>query len=422
MSLEFDIDKLREEVNPVYSTAQSCLQIVAAMGDEDSDKLRQTLGFSPFGADKAERSPQIPPQIYEALMATMPVFNSLPESRFFASNNLIKDLGARQVMDLPCGYTARGVKFADSGIKYFGMDLPAVIDAMDPAVKQVIGDNANINYSAVDATNYASLRKALDGAEGELHITTEGLLMYFTQAELETVFANIRKILLEFGGRWVTLDNELAKAEKLGLRTATSGLPAEIAEKLGSIAAGAVAKTTLSNNVFFDPDVEKAKKFVSDMGFDLELVPMSRYVPEDLGAFRGIPKELKESLIRALDEVNYWVMTPKQGISENFSSEEGNFKAEVELKDGTLDVKLEGRLDTITSPELLALYKEAEAKGEIASVSVDMKDLEYISSAGLRVLMIMRKKVAGNEDFTLLNMSDLVREIIETTGFDTIFC
>ena len=39
-SNEINIDKLREEVNPVYSTAHSCLQLVAASGDEDSENLR----------------------------------------------------------------------------------------------------------------------------------------------------------------------------------------------------------------------------------------------------------------------------------------------------------------------------------------------------------------------------------------------
>ena len=51
-----------------------------------------------------------------------------------------------------------------------------------------------------------------------------------------------------------------------------------------------------------------------------------------------------------------------------------------------------------------------------------MKNLEYISSAGLRVLMIMRKALADGKNFSLINMNDNVTNIIETTGFDTIFC
>ena len=422
MAEEFNIDKLREEVNPVYGTAQSCLQIVAMTGDEDSEKLRQKLGFSRFGEDTKDRGSNIPPEIREALMKAVPVLISLPESRFFTSNNYIIQSGAGQVVDLPCGYTSRGIKLAKSGIKYFGMDLPAVIDAMEPAVKETIGDNENICYRAVDATNYASLRKALEGAKGELHITTEGLLMYFTQAELETVFGNIRKLLLEFGGRWVTLDNELAKAEKLGLTTVTQGLPPAVAQSIGSIAAGSVAKTTLANNVFFDPDVDKAKKFVSDMGFDLELVPMSRYAPESIASLKDLPDEVRTKITEAIFGINYWVMTAKEGSGESFTCDEDNFKADVQLNDNILNIALEGRLDTITSPGLLALYKEADAKGSITGICVDMKDLEYISSAGLRVLLIMRKALKSEKDFSLINMNDSVRQIIETTGFDTIFC
>ena len=126
------------------------------------------------------------------------------------------------------------------------------------SVREVIGDSDNIRYHEVDATNYSSLRKALEGAKGELHITTEGLLMYFTQPEIETVFGNIRKLLLEFGGRWVTVDNELTKASGKAIAAVTSDMPEEIAAEIGHIAAGAVSKTTLANNVFFDADIEKA--------------------------------------------------------------------------------------------------------------------------------------------------------------------
>ena len=52
---------------------------------------------------------------------------------------------------------------------------------------------------------------------------------------------------------------------------------------------------------------------------------------------------------------------------------------------------------------------------------VDFENLEYISSAGLRVLLIMRKALTDKGSFDLINMNDTVKEIIETTGFDTIF-
>lgn len=421
MSEKLSLEQLREEVNPVFNTAQSCLQIVAALGDEDSENMRKALGLSEFGKDTGERARQIPPEVLEAIMALIPVFNALPESRFFSSNELIRELGAKQVVDLPCGYTARGVKLAKSGVRYFGMDLPAVIDAMEPAAGKLIGENGSIRYTGVDATNYASLRKALEGADGELLITTEGMLMYLTQAELETVFSNVRKLLLEFGGKWITMDNQLGSVESrlidvMVQRDDKSGM-----KSFGSISAGLTAKTTLSNNIFYDEDPEKVKAFVSDMGFDLELIPIRKYLPEKLMSFRDLPDPVKEEAMDVVREVNFWVMTARPESGESFTCGEDNFNADVKLTDGAMDVKLTGRLDTITAPALLELFKEAQDKGSISRITIDMKELEYVSSAGLRVFLIMKKAIGTDAPFELLNMNETVQEIIETTGFDTIF-
>ena len=422
MPKEYDIEKLREEVNPVYGTAQSCLQIVAAIGDEDSENLRKVLGFTEFGADSGDRAANIPPEILKALRMAMPVFSSLPEARFFSSNRYFIESGVKTVVDLPCGYTSRGIKLAKSGIRYFGLDLPAVIDKMQPAIQQVAGENENIVYREVDATNYRSLRNALEGAEGELFITTEGLLMYFTQSELETVFGNIRRLLLAYGGKWVTLDNELSLVQSRSIGAVTKDLPQELAGKIGQIAAGVVSKTTLENNVFFDKDKEKARQFVSDMGFDLELVPMKDYMPETIRSYEKLPEDIRKDALDALQAVNFWVMTARKGTEEDFSQVEKDFSANVKLQDDSLNIVLKGRLDTISSPGLLALYREAEGKGTVKNICVDMSELDYISSAGLRVLLIMRKALKDDTCFSLINMTGEVRDILETTGFDTIFC
>ncbi|MBQ4482073.1 MAG: STAS domain-containing protein [Lachnospiraceae bacterium] len=99
-----------------------------------------------------------------------------------------------------------------------------------------------------------------------------------------------------------------------------------------------------------------------------------------------------------------------------------DFKADVELAGKTLNVALAGRLDTITAPGLLELYRKAGSKGGYDDIRIDMKELEYVSSAGLRVLLIMRKALTDSNSFNLVNMNHSVKEIIETTGFDSIFC
>ena len=84
-----------------------------------------------------------------------------------------------------------------------------------------------------------------------------------------------------------------------------------------------------------------------------------------------------------------------------------------------LTLAVEGRIDTITSQEL---DKEiTEELGNFDSLIIDFTDLEYISSAGLRVLIATQKKLkADNIPFIIRNVNDTVGEIFRMSGFDKI--
>ena len=84
----------------------------------------------------------------------------------------------------------------------------------------------------------------------------------------------------------------------------------------------------------------------------------------------------------------------------------------------TLTVKLEGRLDTTTSPKL-----EEELRGSVDGLTClvfDFEWLEYISSAGLRVLLAMQKIMNRQGEMRLINVSETVMEVFEITGFSDI--
>ena len=78
-----------------------------------------------------------------------------------------------------------------------------------------------------------------------------------------------------------------------------------------------------------------------------------------------------------------------------------------------LNICIDGRLDTITAPEFEEFLK-LNLSG-VTSVVIDCEKLGYISSAGLRVLISLNKKICGN--LTLLNPQELVMEVLEITGF-----
>ncbi len=89
-----------------------------------------------------------------------------------------------------------------------------------------------------------------------------------------------------------------------------------------------------------------------------------------------------------------------------------------ELKDEgrTLIVRLSGDLDSMNAPEL-----EQRLKKELPNLTVldfDLKDLEYVSSAGLRVFLSMQKKMRGKGTMTIRNTGEEVMEIFRVTGFE----
>lgn len=84
-------------------------------------------------------------------------------------------------------------------------------------------------------------------------------------------------------------------------------------------------------------------------------------------------------------------------------------------ENGKLTIKLEGRLDTTTAPMLEECIKESI--DNINALEIDFTGLEYISSAGLRVLLTSQKTMNKKGEMTVLHPSDTIMEIFEVTGF-----
>ena len=91
---------------------------------------------------------------------------------------------------------------------------------------------------------------------------------------------------------------------------------------------------------------------------------------------------------------------------------------EKKLENGILTYVLGGRLDTNTAPEL-----EAELKLEgVKEVVFDFVGLEYISSAGLRVLLSAQKAMmACGGKMSIANANEMVRGVFQITGLDSVF-
>ncbi len=80
-----------------------------------------------------------------------------------------------------------------------------------------------------------------------------------------------------------------------------------------------------------------------------------------------------------------------------------------------MTVWLEGSLDTNTAPNFEDAMKDMP--DGITELIIDMEKLEYISSAGLRVLLTLYKQMTVKGDMKLVHVNDIVKEILNVTGF-----
>lgn len=82
-----------------------------------------------------------------------------------------------------------------------------------------------------------------------------------------------------------------------------------------------------------------------------------------------------------------------------------------------LTISLEGRLDTSTAPQLDAELKNLDG---VAELVLDMKKLVYLSSAGLRSILSLQKRMSRQGSMVVRNVCDVIMEVFEMTGFTDI--
>ena len=392
-------------VNPVFATAKGCLGLLSHTGIKEAAQLAEEIDLT------VKRSTKTPPEIVRVYMVSN-------EARYHIGNILAEESGCDVVVDLPCGYVPRGLAIADLKKTFYGFDLPAVIEEVEPAIRKIATKEQMkyLNYKAVDATNYDSMESALSGVKGKICILTDGMLGYFNVAELDSVCKNISRLLAEHGGCWITADKFSMECGAVTYNALT-GADGEMIKNMMSKGGAKVADIAENHTVIQAGTPEEGKKYFSGYGFDIREITYADKVP-DLLCLKDSPEDMSK-LREAYKNIGIWIMTVnKEKISDEKKGKE--FKAEIRVEGSRLICELEGRLDTITAPDLLTGFND-NMTDDIKEITVDMAETEYISSAGLRVLLSMRKKLSGVDNFHIINYSDSIKEILGVTGFDQLF-
>ena len=93
-------------------------------------------------------------------------------------------------------------------------------------------------------------------------------------------------------------------------------------------------------------------------------------------------------------------------------------KIEKDLTNSSALIKIDGRIDSVTSSELKTALDELPA--DLTDLTLDFRNVPYISSAGLRVLLTNHKKMMATGTMKVINVSEDVMDVFEITGFKNV--
>ena len=394
-----DNKELQKTVNPVYLTAKGTLNLLNQAKDPDAVRLVPHIGLE---ASFQEQGKNVPASIVNAYIIAQ-------TARYAISNTAALRSSAPNVVDLPSGYSPRGFRVSSAGKRYFGFDLPVVIDDMAPAAEKVMTaeQRSLSSYHAVDATNYASMKAALGNVRGELCIVTEGLLGYFNEPELVSLCQAIHRLLSEYGGTWMTADLSILRIYALTLSTLLKGDELAFLNRVQG-KGNEMADVKMNQNSLFLHGEKGARKFLEGQGFTVVTEPVTLYLPD----VPGVTDELRN----AYRQMSMLTMRVAHPDTEKKAAPEFPFAVDSSVTEGKLVMKVQGRVDTLTATELLEAFQEVSSQSD--SIELDVDKMPYISSAGLRVLLIMLKSVEDASRFKIFHVQPDVEKILKMTGFD----
>lgn len=407
-----------ELVNPTFTTGQATLEMLAASGNPDAIIYKEMLGVS-GATDKVGGNANDGNKFFslEEGKALMMGITLSVEARYAAVSRLLKASGCKSMLDIASGYTPRALMCQKEGIDYVGMDLPAVVNKMLPLSKKVLSEGNHPAYVTGDVTNATSLKQAADMLQGEIFISCEGLLTYLNTSELDQAIHGIRQVLLEHGGAWYSSDMDVQYDQ-------FSAVAINNPDALQRFAA-VMRSVKKESDVYFFPvnfkSLEEKIAFFEERGLHVELCPF--YTDDtQLNILYGFDADGQARMKALMKSFHVWKITATNDINENKKvniQTSNNLDISYQRSCNILKVSLNGRLDTLSAPELMKLLDELCAAESFDKLIFDLEKLEYLSSTGLRVFLMMAKQF-GSNNLLVDNANSLIREIFDTTGFSEV--
>lgn len=409
-----EVKNYKKEANPTYFTAKGTLYKLAHANNEDAMQFLKLIDMSDLEKGFKESG-----NLFEGASKLVAERMGIGigcaiELRYNVVSKVLDDSKLNNFFDIACGYTPRSLYCKKKGVDYIGVDVPIVVDEMNEKVGELVKNGKHTPYISADATNPSTIIKASEYLNGEVFISCEGLIMYLSLDELQELISGVKGILAKHGGAWYTSD--------LGVDYKRVPLPfindKMIEEKMYNKAS--TLKDTndikyFSNN--FKTEEEKIKFFEKN-GLLVEKLAI-KDMNLNITQLEKESNEVKKNVKALFDTFFCWKLTLKDDEKNKICVNNSNSKVNIEhkLENGKLLLKVDGRIDTLSSPELLRAYDLEAEKSIIKGILIDANKLEYISSAGLRVILKMCKALKS-EKVEINGANQVVKEIFKTTGFD----
>ena len=237
-------------------------------------------------------------------------------------------------------------------------------------------------------------------------------MQYLSADEAEQFIGGIRQVLSGHGGAWYSSDWSV-DYEQFSTRNMSS--PEGVKYYNETRRQIMKSSNVFNEGVSFQSEDEK-QSFLENHGLKVEKLPFY-YGDENVAMLRAVAPDKMDAIMDQLKKSSFWKMTldESSAVREKITGakEIDNLHVDCSAVGSRLICRIAGRIDTISAPALLeVLEKNGDGFEEL---SVEAERLEYLSSAGLRVLLMASKKFGK---MSIRHASDAVKKIFADSGFD----
>jgi O-methyltransferase involved in polyketide biosynthesis len=207
-------------------------------------------------------------------------FIPIIEARYKATDQIIAQRHITQVLEIATGLSPRGLAMTENpDVVYLATDLPQILEQIKTLAQAILAklhtQRPNLYFRVVNALDRDELLQAVSPFQPgrPIAIITEGLLPYLTQAEKETLAANIHDLLKQYGGIWITPD---VRTKQYLKRIVQDDKNNYVQQRLGNVSG--TTGTDFENNLFEDED--DMRQFFIKAGFTIEEYPHTSILEE----------------------------------------------------------------------------------------------------------------------------------------------